>query len=93
VRMVANLLGIELESLEVEVTGEVDVRGTLAVDSDVPLGFLSFQTTVRLRASRGTGPVLMEKLRVLSERSCVVLQTLRSAPMVHTAFEVSFSGR
>jgi uncharacterized OsmC-like protein len=87
VRMVANVLGVELEGLEVEVTGEVDVRGTLAVDPEVPVGFLSFQATVRLRVADGTRPELVEKLRVLSERCCVVLQTLRSIPTVHTAYE------
>src|SRR5919106_1601962 len=35
VRMIAELLGIELEQLEVEVSGELDVRGTLAVDRAV----------------------------------------------------------
>jgi hypothetical protein len=36
VRMVANILGITLDSLEVEVTGDVDVRGTLAMNAEVP---------------------------------------------------------
>ena len=89
VRMVANLLGIELESLAVEVTGNVDVRGTMAVDMQVPVGFQAMRCEVRLRAKEGTDPRLLEKLRVASERSCVVQQTLRNPPRVETVFDMT----
>jgi len=86
-RMVANLLGVELESVEVEVSGEVDVRGTMAVDRSVPVGFRSMRCAARVRAKAGTSPELIEKLRVGAERCCVVLQTLRAGVPVETAFE------
>jgi len=89
VRMVANILGVELESLAVEVTGDVDVRGTMAVDLQVPVGFQAMRCEVRLRAKDGTDPRLLEKLRVAAERSCVVQQTLRNPPRVETAFKFS----
>lgn len=89
VRMVANLLGVSLEFLEVDVTGEVDVRGTMAVDNQVPVGFQSMRCDVRLRAKNGTDPRLLEKLRVAAERCCVVQQTLRTPPPVKTTFEMS----
>lgn len=89
VRMVANLLGVELESLAVEVTGDVDVRGTLAIDNQVPVGFQAMRCEVKLRAKDGTDPRLLEKLRVAAERSCVVQQTLRNPPHVETVFDVS----
>lgn len=75
-RMVANLLGVELEFLAIEVTGDVDVRGTLAVDSHVPVGFQSMTCDVRLRAKAGTSPELLEKLKATAERCCIVRQTL-----------------
>lgn len=88
-RMVANLLGVELESVEVEVSGDVDVRGAMAVDRNVPVGFQSIRCNARLRVKDGTSPELIEKLRVNAERCCVVLQTLRAGVPVETGFEVS----
>jgi uncharacterized OsmC-like protein len=92
VRMVANILGITLESLEVEVTGDVDVRGTLAMNAEVPVGFRAMRCAVRLKAREGTDPRLLEKLRVASERSCVVQQTLRHPPRVETTFDMTAGG-
>jgi len=86
--MVANLLGVELEFLEVEVAAEVDVRGTMAVDQQVPVGFQSMRCDVRLRAKAGTSPALLEKLRLVSERCCVVQQTLHQPPPIHTVFHM-----
>jgi hypothetical protein len=48
VRMVANLMGVELEFLEVEVTADADVRGALAIDMQVPVGFQSMRCDVLL---------------------------------------------
>jgi uncharacterized OsmC-like protein len=92
VRMVANILGITLESLEVEVTGDVDVRGTLAMNSEVPVGFRAMRCAVRLKAREGTDPRLLEKLRIAAERSCVVQQTLLHPPRVATTFDMTAGG-
>jgi uncharacterized OsmC-like protein len=92
VRMVANILGITLESLEVEVIGDVDVRGTLAMNAEVPVGFRAIRCAVRVKAKEGTDPRLLEKLRIASERSFVVLQTLLHPPRVETAFDMTGGG-
>lgn len=89
VRLVANLLGVELESLVVEVTADADVRGAMAIDRQVPVGFQAMRCDVRLRAKAGTSPELLEKLRVAAERCCVVQQTLRNPPPVQTTFDMS----
>ena len=89
VRMVANILGIALESLEVEVTGVVDVRGTLSMDPQVPVGFQTMRCAVRLQAAKGTNPQLLERLRTASQRSCVVLQTLLRSPRIETTFDMA----
>ena len=88
VRMVANILGIELELLEVEVTGDVDVRGTLLMDPRIPVGFQAMRCAVRLRAAKGTDTRLLEKLRTAAERSCVVGQTLHHSPSIETTFDM-----
>jgi uncharacterized OsmC-like protein len=92
VRMVANILGITLESLEVEVTGDVDVRGTLAMNAAVPVGFQTIRCAVRLKARKGTDPALLEKLRIAAQRSCVVQQTLLHPPRVETTFDMTGGG-
>jgi len=89
VRMVANLLRVELEFLAVEVTADVDVRGTMMIDPQVPVGFQSINCDVKLKAKRGTNPKLLEKLRVAAEHCCVVQQTLRKPPPIKTNFEVT----
>jgi uncharacterized OsmC-like protein len=87
--MVANFLGVELEFLEVEVRGDVDVRGTMAIDQQVPVGFQTMRCNVRLRAKEGTNPEHLNTLRVAAEHCCVVQQTLRNPPPVETKFEMS----
>lgn len=86
VRMVANLLGVELLELEVRVTATVDVRGTMAMDASVPVGFQSMTCDVRMKAKEGTSPDLLQKLQFAAERCCVVQQTLKSPPPVKTVF-------
>ncbi|MES2188797.1 MAG: OsmC family protein [Pseudomonadota bacterium] len=89
IRMVANILGIELQYLQVKVTAEVDVRGALAMSQDVPVGFQQMASAVELRVREGTDVMLIEKLKFAAERSCVVLQTLRNPPSIAVQFMVS----
>ncbi len=89
VRMVANLLGLELEHLEVTVTGDVDVRGTLMVKRDVPVGFQRMRCHVELRVKPDTDSSLVSRLIAAAEQSCVVLQTLRLPPEIETSFDVT----
>ena len=86
IRMVANILGVELETLQVEVRAEVDVRGTLAIAKEVPVGFQAIDCQVKLQAKAGTDPQLIERLQHSAEQCCVVLQTLRSPPPVKVKF-------
>lgn len=90
-RMVADLLGVALDAIEVEVVGKVDVRGSLAVDLTVPVGFESIECRVRLHAAPGTPDALVNKLVTLGERSCINLATLRSGVPVQVAFDVGES--
>ena len=89
IRIIAGRLQLTLTSLEVAVTAEVDVRGTLVVDRLVPVGFQKMRCRVNLEAARGTDPKLVEKLCAAAEHSCVNLQTLRSGLAVETSFHGS----
>lgn len=86
IRMIADRLGVLLTSLEVKVTADVDVRGTLVVDRTVPVGFQSMQCHVDVQAAEDTNPMLVQKLLAAAENSCVVLQTLRSGVPIETSF-------
>ena len=50
VRMVANLMGIDLVALDVQVKATVDVRGALGLEKDVPVGFQSITCHIHLEA-------------------------------------------
>jgi len=86
-RMVADLLGVTLTRIDVDVTGEVDVRGSLAVDPATPVGLQHMRCRVGLEAAPGTSPEAIARLRAAAERSCITLQTLRAGLPVDYAFE------
>lgn len=88
IRMVANLLGITLTSLDVDVTADIDVRGTMAIEREVPVGFQSMRCQVNLQTAGGTDPKLVKKLVKGAEHCCVVMQTLRSGVPVETEFHI-----
>jgi uncharacterized OsmC-like protein len=92
IRMVADLLGVELVELEVEVLGEVDVRGALAIDSSVRVGFQRLALAVRLRPAPGTSDRLVRQLAAAAESQCIVLDTLRGGVQVDVTFDCVAAG-
>jgi uncharacterized OsmC-like protein len=77
-RAVATSLGIAVEGGSVRAEGDLDFRGTLAVDRDAPVGFRAIRLRFDLRTEADEEE--LETLLKLTERYCVVLQTLASAP-------------
>lgn len=77
---VATSIGIELRDAEIEAEGDLDFRGTLGVSKDAPVGFRDIRLNFRLD-SDATGEQLATLLR-LTERYCVVYQTLTNPPKV-----------
>ena len=77
-RAVAISLGIAVESGTVRVEGDLDFRGTLAVDRDVPVGFRAIR--LRFELETDASEEELATLLKLTERYCVVLQTLASSP-------------
>jgi uncharacterized OsmC-like protein len=79
-RAVATALGVSLKDARLTAEGELDFRGTLGVAKDAPVGFRE----VRLRFDLDTDapPEQQKKLIELTERYCVVLQTLRQPPPI-----------
>jgi uncharacterized OsmC-like protein len=83
-RMLADHLGIRLQSLEIEVNAECDVRGCLLVERTVPVGFQQMHCGVRLRPLDEIDEDKVRMLIAAAESSCVVLQTLRNGVSVQT---------
>ncbi len=77
-RAVATSLGIEVESGTVRAEGELDFRGTLAVDRDAPVGFRAIRLDFDLDADASEEE--LATLLKLTERYCVVFQTLSTPP-------------
>jgi uncharacterized OsmC-like protein len=84
-KAVATALGIELRDATVRAEGDLDFRGTLGVAKDAPVGFRE----IRLSFALDTDATQEQraKLLELTERYCVVLQTIRSQPRVVTSAE------
>ena len=77
---VATALEIPIRGGTVEVEGDLDFRGTLGVSKEVPVGFQTIR--LQLNLDSDATPEQLDTLLKLTERYCVVLQTLRSAPVV-----------
>jgi uncharacterized OsmC-like protein len=77
-RAVAASLGIEVRSGTVRADGDLDFRGTLAVDRDAPVGFKAIRLAFELDSDADSEQ--LQTLLKLTERYCVVLQTISTPP-------------
>jgi uncharacterized OsmC-like protein len=77
-KAVATALQIELRRGVVRAEGDLDFRGTLGVDKAAPVGFQSIRLTFELDTD--AEPEKLDQLLKLTERYCVVFQTLNRKP-------------
>jgi len=80
-RAVATSLGMLVEG-RVRAEGDLDFRGTLGVDRDAPVGFKAIRLSFELETDADEDQ--LATLKKLTERYCVVYQTLASAPALTT---------
>jgi uncharacterized OsmC-like protein len=83
---VATSMGIHLGAAKVSAEGDLDFRGTLGVAKDAPVGFPRIRLLFAITADAPADK--LQKLVQLTERYCVVLQTLAHPPSI----EVSING-
>ena len=79
-RAVATAIGVELRDARILAEGDLDFRGTLGVSKEAPVGFRSIRLVFKLDS-----PAPEEQLATLiklTERYCVVLQTLKTPPTI-----------
>ncbi len=84
-RAVATSLGISVSSGRVRAEGDLDFRGTLGVDRETPVGFSAIRLSFELNTDAGEEQ--LTTLRRLTERYCVVYQTLAGGAKLSTAFD------
>lgn len=82
---VATSLGLDVRGGVLRAEGDLDFRGTLGVDKGVPVGFQAIRLVVSLDTK--ATPDQLAKLLELTERYCVVLQTLRSNLPVSASYK------
>jgi len=82
-KAVATAIGVELRDAKVSAEGDLDFRGTLGVAKDAPVGFRAIR--MRFTLDSDASAEQRAKLIELTERYCVVLQTLRNAPNIAVA--------
>jgi uncharacterized OsmC-like protein len=79
-RAVATALAIPLRDAKLTAEGDLDFRGTLGVAKDAPVGFREIRLKFDLDSDASEEQ--LKKLLELTERYCVVMQTIRGAPAV-----------
>lgn len=87
-QMVAEAMGIPTNDISVSIEGDLDLRGTLGIAKEAPVGFESIKAHFAIEAPEAT-PEQIEALTAKAEQYCVVMQTLLTPPRVETSWEIS----
>jgi len=82
-RAVATALEVPMRAGTLRAEGDLDFRGTLGVAKDAPVGFREIRLSIELDTDASAEQ--LDRLLALTERYCVVLQTIRSSPTVHVS--------
>jgi uncharacterized OsmC-like protein len=82
-QMVAAAMGVPTERIDVTVEGELDLRGTLGIAKELPVGFETIRLLFDVVAPQAT-PEQLKALREKTEQYCVVMQTLTQPPKLRT---------
>jgi uncharacterized OsmC-like protein len=82
-QMVATAMGIPLQRASVKVEGDLDLRGTLGLSKDTPVGFEQIRVSFDIVAPEAT-PEQLRALQEKTEQYCVVMQTLVRPPAIKT---------
>lgn len=84
-QLVATAMGIPIVQIRVNVEGEMDLRGTLGISRDVPVGFQDIHARFDIDAPQAT-PEQLAALKEKTEQYCVVMQTLVHPPIIRTSW-------
>src|SRR6266496_3515679 len=85
-QLVATAMGVPTQHIEVTVSGEMDLAGTLGISKDVPVGFEALRVKFDIDAPQAT-PEQMKALQEKTEQYCVVFQTLVRPPTIASQWD------
>jgi len=84
-QLVATAMGIPVDHIRVNVEGQMDLRGTLGISKEVPVGFEDIHASFDISAPDATAEQLAA-LQEKTEQYCVVMQTLVKPPVIRTSW-------
>jgi len=84
-KAVSTALGVALADATVSAEGDLDFRGTLGVAKDAPVGFAAIR--LRFAVKTDAPAATLDQVLKLTERYCVVYQTIRSGPAVSVTLD------
>jgi uncharacterized OsmC-like protein len=84
-KAVSTALGVELADATVSAEGDLDFRGTLGVAKEAPVGFAAIR--LRFAVKTDAPAATLDQVLKLTERYCVVYQTIRSGPPVSVTLD------
>jgi uncharacterized OsmC-like protein len=87
-QLVATAMAIPTEHIEVTVSGDMDLQGTLGISKEVPVGFEAIRVQFDLDAPQAT-PEQLKALQEKTEQYCVVLQTMLHPPKIESCWSSS----
>jgi uncharacterized OsmC-like protein len=82
-QLVATAMAVPTRHIEVTVSGDMDLQGTLGISKEVPVGFEAIRVQFNLDAPEAT-PEQLRALQEKTEQYCVVLQTMLRPPKIET---------
>ena len=87
-QLVATAMGVPIRHIEVTVSGDMDLQGTLGISKEVPVGFEAICVQFNLDAPEAT-PEQLRTLQEKTEQYCVVMQTMLRPPRIETRWSAS----
>lgn len=84
-QLVATAMGVPTQGIEVTVSGDMDLQGTLGISKEVPVGFEAIRLNFNLDAPAAT-PEQLQALQEKTEQYCVVLQTMLHPPKIESSW-------
>lgn len=82
-QLVSTAMGVPTKHIDVTVTGDMDLSGTLGISKDIPVGFEAIRLQFNLDAPQAT-PEQLKSLQEKTEQYCVVMQTMLRPPKIES---------
>ena len=89
-QLVSTAMGVPTKHIDVTVTGDMDLSGTLGISRDIPVGFEAIRLQFNLDAPEAT-PEQLKSLQEKTEQYCVVMQTMLRPPKIESQWVTTAS--